>query len=84
VVYAHLEAHEHWGTYALLSADLLGGLALVSLIVDLKCKTCGWLRVLVVLMALVTAALMAQTAYSGGLIRHPEIHRSIGTDMNQL
>jgi hypothetical protein len=53
------------GGYASLSADLLGGLALASLIVDLKCKPCGWLPVLVVL--------MAETAYSGGLIRHPEI-----------
>ncbi|MEX2401076.1 MAG: hypothetical protein WD423_09920 [Rhodothermales bacterium] len=69
-----IEAHEDFAVAALVSGIVLGLTGVVGLLVSIRRTVIPrWLTVTVVVIGIVTAGIMARTAYLGGQINHPEI-----------
>ena len=74
VTRAYIHEHAEAGLYALYSAEILGALALLTLILSRRAaKAPQWLYVLCLLLSLAVNAIMVRTANLGGEIRHTEI-----------
>jgi hypothetical protein len=66
--------HDDAAFYAVTSACILGGVALLGLFFFRGTRSApGWFGVVVLLLALLTTGLVVWTANLGGYIRHPEI-----------
>lgn len=75
---ALIEPHEEVALYALIAALVLGGVALLGLVLFRKRALPTWLSTLVLILALSTTGIMGYTAYLGGQINHPEIRTDAG------
>lgn len=72
------EAHEQAADQATTGVFLLGVVAVIGLVVSRKQQRVpSWVTALLLVLSLVTFALMARAANSGGLLRHEEI-RPVG------
>ena len=70
---AMIEKHEEVAKWAMVSVALSGLMALAALVISRWQIAPRFLRTIVLLFAIVSGALMAQTAHLGGQIRHTEI-----------
>jgi formate hydrogenlyase subunit 3/multisubunit Na+/H+ antiporter MnhD subunit len=71
--------HDDAAFYAVTSACILGGIALIGLLVFRGSRPAPrWFGVVVLLLALITSGLVVRTANLGGYIRHPEIRSGAG------
>jgi uncharacterized membrane protein len=70
---AFIESHEDVATLAMISVSVAGFFALAALLSFRWIRISHVLRFVVLLLALVSGGLMAQTAHLGGQIRHTEI-----------
>lgn len=68
-----IERHEEVAKLAMLAIAAAGLLAIVALVVSSRQVVARVFRVMVLVLALVSGSLMAQTAHLGGQIRHTEI-----------
>ena len=73
-----IHAHEDMALFGLIGAETLGVLALAGLFLSRRAAGApAWLAPGSFVLALIVAGLMAAVAYRGGLINHPEAHRSV-------
>ena len=72
-----IERHEDVAKLAMISISVVGFLALAALVSFKWEKAARALRVAVLLLALTSGGLMAQTAHLGGQIRHSEIRSGV-------
>ena len=78
VAHATIKAHEEMALFGLIGAEMLGALALLGLFFSRRAAGVpAWLAPGSFVLALIVAGLMAAVAYRGGMIRHPEAHRSV-------
>lgn len=71
----YIDEHEDSAVYALIFMEVLGGAALIGLLLFRKTdKYPVWYIGIVILLLVATLAAMARTANLGGKIHHPEIH----------
>ena len=70
---AMIEKHEEVAKWAMVSVALSGLMALAALVISRWQIAPRFLRTIVLLFAIVSGAMMAQTAHLGGQIRHTEI-----------
>ena len=71
---AIIKQHEQFATYALISLITLGAVSLITLIMTYKKSS--WSKsfsMITLMISLISFALVAQTGYLGGQIRHTEI-----------
>jgi hypothetical protein len=72
-----IENHEGAATIALAATSILGGLALVRLLIPARFTAIGGpMTILVLVLSIGVAGWLARTANLGGQIRHPEIRDS--------
>lgn len=69
-----IEAHEQFGTYALVAGLLTGFMSLVALLLGAaRQRLARWTVQLTLVLALVAAGIIGYTANLGGKISHPEL-----------
>lgn len=74
VTHEVIEAHEEFAVAALVGGVLLGLTGVVGMLISARRhRTPRWLKIVAVVIGFITAGIMAQTAYLGGQINHPEI-----------
>ena len=80
-----VEGHEEWAFAALISAGVTGMFAMVVLIIMRSKSISAWPLCGILVLAIVTSGLFAQTASTGGQIRHTEIRTDLRTvDNNSI
>ncbi|OYW16158.1 MAG: hypothetical protein B7Z54_09810, partial [Sphingobacteriales bacterium 12-47-4] len=78
------EDHEGWAKFALISILATGLLSLVSLFTSKHLALTRISKLVVLVLAIGSAGIMAQTAHLGGQIRHTEIRGAVGGQNDQL
>jgi hypothetical protein len=69
-------AHEEMAEYAFIGAIVLGGIAIITLIVwGILYKKPGGLIILVVAIGFIVSGLLGWTAHKGGQVRRPELRK---------
>ena len=71
-----IEEHEEVAKFGMIAISVAGFFALAAFVLQRWQNTARIARILVLLIALVSAGLMIQTAHLGGQIRHSEIRNS--------
>lgn len=75
VTESYINEHEDAAEYAFIIMEVMGGVALLGLLLfNKKEKYPIWFITLFVVLLLISAGTMARTANLGGKIHHPEIH----------
>ena len=74
---AIIERHEEVGKLAMISIAAAGTVALAALLLSRWQATARVFKVVILLLAITSGVLMAQTAHLGGQIRHTEIRSGI-------
>lgn len=73
IPHAVIESHEEMGLIALISATVVGGLALIALVVWRTVDIPRWVIVVAFVLAIGASGVVGYTANLGGQIRHPEL-----------
>jgi uncharacterized membrane protein len=71
-----IEEHEEVAKFAMIAISVAGFFALAAIVLQRWLNTARIARIFVLLISLVSAGLMIQTAHLGGQIRHSEIRNS--------
>ena len=77
---ALIEKHEEVAKLAMISISVAGLLALAALVLFRRQGTVRVFKVSVLLLAIASGGLMAQTAHLGGQIRHTEIRKGVALE----
>jgi len=72
-----IQRHEELAQLAMISVAIAGGLAMIGLFLYKFALVARLSKVFILLLALTSAILMAQTAHLGGQIRHTEIRNGV-------